>query len=73
MRLRFFHLMFLPLDFDAGHLLEFALFVLPFILIYVWHIRHDHRHNTELISKLDETNRLLRRILRKMGSSRKPA
>lgn len=66
MQLKYRHIMFLPVGLDAGHIAEFALYVLPFILIYIWHIKHDHEHNTELLSKLSETNKLLKEILQKL-------
>jgi len=66
MQLKYRYIMFLPLGFDADHVTQFLFFVLPFILIYVWHIKHDHEHNTELLSKLSETNRLLKEILHKL-------
>ncbi len=65
--------MFLPLGLDADHVVEFALYVLPFILIYFWHIKHDHKHNTELLTKISETNKLLREILQKLEGKQEKA
>jgi len=66
MQLKYRHIMFLPLGLDASHIVEFSLYVLPFILIYIWHIKHDHEHNTELLTKISETNKLLKEILHKL-------
>lgn len=57
------HILFLPADLSGGQLLLPILTVVPFLLIYLWHMKHDHRHQDELIGRVEETNRILKELL----------
>lgn len=52
--------MFLPFfgEVDEGMVLNLAS-IAVFLLVYLWHIRHDHRHNDALIDEVKKIRSLI--------------
>lgn len=57
---RLYHIMFLPLfgEMDSGFVLNLITIVV-FFGIYLWHTKHDHKHNEEL---LDEVKKIREKL-----------
>ena len=49
----FYHIMFLPIfgEMDGGAFLN-ILTIAVFFAIYLWHTKHDHKHNSELLDEV---------------------
>jgi hypothetical protein len=63
---KFNHIMFLPAfgSIDADLALNLAAIIL-FMGVYIWHVKHDHRHNEKMIGEI----RLLRKDINRMKKS----
>lgn len=50
---KFYHIMFLPLFGEvSGEVLLNLLTIAIFFGVYAWHLKHDHKHNKELLSEV---------------------
>ena len=52
-------------SFHWTSILFFLLWLIPFVIAFVWHRYHDHKHNHSLEKRLDEVIRLLKKMAEK--------
>ena len=50
---KFYHVMILPVfgEVDGDFILN-VITILAFSAIYLWHVKHDHKHNEELLEEV---------------------
>lgn len=66
-KIRLRHIMFIPLfgaQIEKDLIINLAAIVI-FLGIYVWHVKHDHKHNEELIKEIKELRKDVNGRLRK--------